>query len=710
MTSIIIRIGKNIDYIQLCLDSIFQNTSQVKTPFEVIVFGKPEKEVVGYLEGLLKDGKIILSKSDDINEVSKTAKGEYLCFLDGDVIVPEGWLQRLQCCLKSDSMMAAVGPWSNLVEENQRSPYSFEFRDMEGFNKFSTKFSHLDKKTDHLSMFCFLVKKTVWEETGGLDKDLGILDFSLRFFCFEAVKKGYRFQVCSNVYVHKFIEHKYKQIDIAISQRNFMAKTGCYKKITLAMIVADSEKKETLERCLNSVAGYVDEIILLFNYKNYKRPFFSSFMSNFKRKYTFDYGRFCKVKTDNIKWTNFSDMRNKSFDMATGDYVLWLDADDVMISAPGLREVIFYNPDADYFQFQVHSLKENGRKELIIHNRLLRNDKRYRFRNSCHEDISYSLMEAGANRVKTGLIIKHLGNINKKDWKRKNERNIKFLEKDMASPNAHALTYFGMINALMLTEKPENYLRAIKLIKEALEKFKLDEKDPLLAKLWVLFGGANLLVSRSKKLKHMNQAALAGAKHAFKKAWDEWRHPEAAINYADILMRSCEWQKALEVLDNLYDMKDFVLANIPFDIDEVQINLLSMLGDCWFQEAQKDRTSESQTIHKEGEVTPIQWAEKYYRECLNVNPRNLVIIDRLCQILRNTNRVDDAAFITIKAINAFPRYFPGWANMGAYEIMNKRYQTARVFFEKALKINPRHQESLHNLRAVKMVLAGRHHA
>jgi glycosyltransferase involved in cell wall biosynthesis len=85
--------------------------------------------------------------------------------------------------------------------------------------------------------------------------------------------------------------------------------------ISLCMIVKNEEK--TLERCLRSVDGIVDEIVIVDTGPEDTTKAIA--------------GRFTSRVPD-FEWIDdFSAARNYSFAQATMDYILWLDADDVLL-------------------------------------------------------------------------------------------------------------------------------------------------------------------------------------------------------------------------------------------------------------------------------------------------------------------------------------------------------------------------------------------
>lgn len=97
--------------------------------------------------------------------------------------------------------------------------------------------------------------------------------------------------------------------------------------ISLSMIVkADDTEAILLERCLKYVVNYVDELNITLTGKN-------EACEKVCKKYN--------AKVSHFDWVNdFSKARNFNFEQASGDYILWLDSDDILRGAENIRSVV----------------------------------------------------------------------------------------------------------------------------------------------------------------------------------------------------------------------------------------------------------------------------------------------------------------------------------------------------------------------------------
>lgn len=147
--------------------------------------------------------------------------------------------------------------------------------------------------------------------------------------------------------------------------------------ISLCMIVKNEE--EVLARCLESVKETVDEIIIVDTGSKDKTK-------EIAFKYT--------DKVFDFKWRDdFSKARNYSFSKAESDYILWLDADDVLMykdkeKLKNLKETINKNLDVIMMKYNT-SFDENGNVTFSYYReRLIKNIKKDLWKGFIHEAIS----------------------------------------------------------------------------------------------------------------------------------------------------------------------------------------------------------------------------------------------------------------------------------------------------------------------------------
>ncbi|WP_439647948.1 glycosyltransferase [Cohnella mopanensis] len=140
------------------------------------------------------------------------------------------------------------------------------------------------------------------------------------------------------------------------------------------MIVKNEEG--TLDRCLSSVRGVVDEIVIVDTGS-------TDLTRSIAAKYTDDVYHF--------EWVNdFSAARNYAFSLATKEYILWLDADDILLpgDAVSLRDTLSkVTRDVDAISMPYHlSFDEEGNvTSSLRRNRIVKREKGFRWVGQVHE-------------------------------------------------------------------------------------------------------------------------------------------------------------------------------------------------------------------------------------------------------------------------------------------------------------------------------------
>jgi glycosyltransferase involved in cell wall biosynthesis len=186
------------------------------------------------------------------------------------------------------------------------------------------------------------------------------------------------------------------------------------------MIVKNEE--EYLPKCLSSVVRIVDEIIIVD----------TGSVDN-----TVAIAEAFGAKVIHMPWQDsFSAARNRCFEEARGEWILWLDADEVMDVEEGdrlkelLTQAAVREQNIECIQFYFCNYLEGGGTEHVCLQRMVRNRPEYRFEGRIHEQILPSMLRANSD-VKVGQVdihIYHYGNLAKNILRQdKTRRNILLL-------------------------------------------------------------------------------------------------------------------------------------------------------------------------------------------------------------------------------------------------------------------------------------------
>lgn len=707
--SILIPAFNQLEYTKGCINSLLATMSQVRTPYEIIVCDNASTDgTKEYLDKLAESGLIkVIHNTENAgfpkatNQMAALARGEYLCLLNNDTVLTKDWIEKLLRCIRSDNQVAAVGPYTNHSSGHQQVYPAPGYKGAEDLKVYAEKFTGEEKYVDFLVFFCCLIKRKVWDEIGGLWEGYNLGNFDDNEFCYRILEKGYKMKICGNCYIHHYsgrsfrkdkeAEEKYIQLLIR-NQKLFLRRINRYETVGLSMIVSDQESPETFRKCLRSIAPVMDSINVVFNYKDYPKPWRLKKLVKELTEYEVNIG---SVNYTYTQFKDFGDARNQSLRMNSERYCVWVDCDDTCQHMLGIRDVIFKNPHIQVFKCRILSMTEHNTVETIMHNRIFKNDPRLIFKNRCHEDISYSFDELGYKFCFTDITFNHWGYINPKHWYKKNQRNYELIMQDIAEckdkpeeQGRMSLLYYGIVNSLVilaggqqnLKEKDATLVKALLMCDDCLKLLK--PEDPLTAKMYVLRG-----------IVCLDAGQQLAAKQSFHKAYDEWLQPEGAVNLAEIYLKEENWNKAIEILDKTQEkfQGNYPMSGLSYDPVQIHTLLLEKLGHAW------ERKSQEYKDKPEAFESAMRKAEQYYRACVNLRPK-VEIVNILMQILRNTNRLDEATAMARKAVNKWPGYFMGWLVLADYELLHGVRETAKVFYRQVLRLKPGQKEALHNLQ------------
>ncbi len=190
----------------------------------------------------------------------------------------------------------------------------------------------------------------------------------------------------------------------SISENNKYANESSQKSVRLSVSMIIKNEEKMLAECLESVKDAADEIIIV-----------DTGSTDRSKEIAARYG----AKIYDFAWADdFSEARNFSLSQCTGDWVLYIDADERLTPESGRYIKNYISsalPEIGGFLCTIESehsqLDGSLEKHRGSYPRLFRNlgYPRVKFQGRVHEQISPSLVENGLNFAVTDLVITHLG-------------------------------------------------------------------------------------------------------------------------------------------------------------------------------------------------------------------------------------------------------------------------------------------------------------
>lgn len=211
------------------------------------------------------------------------------------------------------------------------------------------------------------------------------------------------------------------------------------------MIVRDEERH--LERCLTSIAGVVDEVVVI---------------DTGSADRSIEIARAHGAQLHQLPWPgDFAQARNAALEHAQGDWILYIDADEQL--RPVGRE-------------QMEALLAEAREaafRLLLHPypdwtpyreyRLWRNDPRIRFEGVIHEKVRTRILRVAAAEGRAigdcNLRLDHLGYVG--DQERKHRRNLPLLRAELEARPETIFNWRHLGVALAALDKIEEAERAL---------------------------------------------------------------------------------------------------------------------------------------------------------------------------------------------------------------------------------------------------------
>jgi tetratricopeptide (TPR) repeat protein len=223
---------------------------------------------------------------------------------------------------------------------------------------------------------------------------------------------------------------------LAARARRLAPKAQPAKDMTLGLCMIVKDEEEMLGKCLEAAAPAVDEIIIV---------------DTGSTDRTIEIAKEFGATVIEQPWTgSFSDARNTSFEASTTDWIIYLDADEVLVADDVERlKALTGKTWREAFYLALTSFTgELGDGAAVTNSalRVFRNRPHYRFEGRLHEQIGQHLPSYAAGRVEQSSVrVDHYGYLGAvRDAKEKSRRNLELLKAQQAEGAQSAFLHFNI--------------------------------------------------------------------------------------------------------------------------------------------------------------------------------------------------------------------------------------------------------------------------
>ncbi len=165
-----------------------------------------------------KNIKVILNNSNlgfpaAVNQGILAAEGKYILIANNDIVLTEGWLERMIEIAESDPQIGLVGPLSNEVSGLQKDENA-KYDSLDEMHNYAALVAAKNKGEvlhfPRVAFLCTLIKREVVEKVGGLDERFTPGNYEDDDYCLRAQIAGFKTVIAKDVFIHHFGSKSFK--------------------------------------------------------------------------------------------------------------------------------------------------------------------------------------------------------------------------------------------------------------------------------------------------------------------------------------------------------------------------------------------------------------------------------------------------------------------------------------------------------------------
>ncbi|MGL1901411.1 MAG: glycosyltransferase [Fibrobacterales bacterium] len=326
--------------------------------------------------------------------------------------------------------------------------------------------------------------------------------------------------------------------------------------VSVCMIVKDEES--TLPHLLHSIAGLWDELIIVDTGSGDRTP---AIIEEFGGE----------LRT--APWEgDFAKARNISLEGARGRWIVWFDADDIVLPEDRVRLKQLLSGSADKaYGVMVKNSTDGGKTGSVFNQiRVFPNKPEVRFTGKVHEQVLPALDKLKISVEFTTIKVIHTGYIDDAIVADKQHRNLSIMQQELEEyPQSETVVKLYSIAGAYQDLK--NFEKALEWYQKALERANLTSEDPHIREMCpVKIAACYAELGDLNTARRVIESAAEQAPHM----------AEALLIKAQVLSALGETESAVIQYVNLFYFQEQPTL-VPVDYQQIKIKACAFLGDYW---------------------------------------------------------------------------------------------------------------------------------
>ncbi|MFA6028557.1 MAG: glycosyltransferase family 2 protein [Elusimicrobiota bacterium] len=206
LTSLVIPVHDALPQLRACVESIRRNTG---APYELLLVDNGSSPATVRWLRRQKGLRVVFNRTNTgfahaVNQGMRAARGRFVAWINSDLVLTPGWLERMLDALQSDPALGAVGPYTDRTVGLQvvAGAEGLEGKALDLFaSAWALQHGGRRREAHRLVGFCVLLKKRAVDAVGLLDERFGVGCYEDFDYCLRLRQAGFKLAVAEDVFI-----------------------------------------------------------------------------------------------------------------------------------------------------------------------------------------------------------------------------------------------------------------------------------------------------------------------------------------------------------------------------------------------------------------------------------------------------------------------------------------------------------------------------